>query len=413
MPMPLAERLGQVLRLAARNLVRQPRRTLLSLLIISGGVAAFLLASGFMHWGFNDLRESTIHAQLGHAQVTRPGYFEQGLADPYDYLLPGDSSPVTAAAEVPIRTVTPRLAFNGLLSSGEDTVSFIGEGVDPPREALVARAIHIIEGRDLTDSPTDSVILGQGLAASIGAAPGDRVVLLANTAQGRVNAVELTVAGIFNSVTKAYDDVALRAPIEVARSLMRVEGDTSWVVLLDSTDDTDRAVADLRRRLPADEFEVVPWIELADFYRKSVQLLGRQVDVMRILIGLIVILSISNSLMMTVVERTSEIGTCLAVGVRRRGIMVQFAFEGLLLGIVGGIVGVLLGLVLGAAISAVGIPMPPAPGMARGYVAEILISPALAFDGFLLGAVTTLLAGLFPAWKASRLNIVDALRQQR
>lgn len=413
MPSPLVDRLGQTFRLATRNLVRQPRRTLLSLLIVSGGVVAFLLASGFMHWAFQNMRESTIHSQLGHAQVVRPGYFQQGLANPYDYLLPADTTRVPDIAGVKILTVAPRLSFNGLISRGEDTVSFVGEGIDPAREALVSKAIHIVEGRDLTESPPDSVLLGAGLAASIGARPGDQVVLLVNTAQGRINAVELTVAGLFTSITKAYDDSALRAPIEVVRPLMRVDGATSWVILLERTADTGQAVADLRGSLPADEFEVVPWTDLADFYNKTVQLLGRQVDVMRILIGLIVILSISNTLTMAVVERTGEIGTSLALGVRRRGILAQFTLEGLLLGIVGGIVGVALALVLGRIISSIGIPMPPPPGMARGYVNEILISPSLALDGFLLASVTTLVAGIFPAWKASRLNIVDALRQQR
>ena len=413
MPTPLLDRFGQTVQLAARNLVRQPRRTLPSLLIVSGGIVAFLLASGFMHWAFQDMRESTIRSQLGHAQVIRTGYFQEGLSDPYQYLLPADASAVKAGASVPIRTVAPRLAFNGLLAKGEDTVSFVGEGVDPEREALVSEAINIIEGRDLTDSPPDSVTLGAGLAASLGARPGDQVVLLVNTAQGRVNAVELTVAGIFNSITKAYDDVALRAPIEVVRPLMRVEGATSWVVLLERTQDTDAAISDLRKRLPQDQYEVVPWTDLADFYNKSVQLLGRQVDVMRILIGLIVILSISNTLTMAVVERTSEIGTCLAVGVRRRAILAQFTLEGLLLGLLGGVIGVVLGLLLAKLISSIGIPMPPAPGMARGYINGVLISPTLALDGFLLASVTTLIAGLFPAWKASRMNIVDALRHQR
>ena len=413
MPSPLVDRLGQTFRLATRNLVRQPRRTLLSLLIISGGVVAFLLASGFMHWAFQNMRESTIHSQLGHAQVVRPGYFQEGLANPYGYLLPADTTQVPDGAGVKILTVAPRLSFNGLISRGEDTVSFIGEGVDPAREALVSKAIQIVEGRDLTESPPDSVLLGAGLAVSIGARPGDRVVLLVNTAEGRINAVELTVAGLFTSVTKAYDDSALRAPIEVVRTLMRVDGATSWVILLERTADTGQAVADLRGSLPAAEFEVVPWTDLADFYNKTVQLLGRQVDVMRILIGLIVILSISNTLTMAVVERTGEIGTSLAVGVRRRSILAQFTLEGLLLGIVGGIVGVALALVLGRIISSIGIPMPPPPGMDRGYVNEILISPSLALDGFMLASVTTLIAGIFPAWKASRLNIVDALRQQR
>lgn len=399
--------------LAARNLRRSVRRTSLALAIVCGGVVAFLLAGGFISWILIDMRESTIHSQLGHVQVTRPGFFREGLGDPYGYLLPESLAALGTASDSRIRTVAPRLAFSGLISKGDDTVSFVGEGIDPQAEAPITRAIVIVAGRDLTNVPEDSVLLGEGLAANLGALPGDKVVLLSTTAEGNVNAVELNVAGLFQTVTKAYDDTALRAPIEVARRLMRVEGSTSWAILLDRTGSTDAAIADLRARLPAAEFEIIPWTELADFYNKTVELFTKQVGVVRILIAFIVVLSISNTLTMAVIERTSEIGTAMAIGVRRRGILVQFIWEGALLGVLGGVLGVAIGFLLAEIISAIGIPMPPPPGMARGYIGQIAISPGLALDAWLLAFVTTLAASIFPALKASRLNIVDALRHQR
>ncbi|THF60546.1 ABC transporter permease [Pseudothauera rhizosphaerae] len=399
--------------MAARNLLRQRRRALLALATVVGGVVAYLLAGGFIHWIFQDMRESTIHSQLGHIQITRPGYFREGLGDPYRYLLPTDTGAAGAAGSGGVRTVAPRLAFSGLVSKGEDTISFVGEGIDPALEAPITRAITIVAGRDLTGAPPESVLLGEGLAANLGAQPGDKVVLLATTADGGINAVELEVAGLFATITKAYDDTVLRAPIAVARQLMRVEGATSWVMLLDDTDATAQTVSALGTRLPADGFEIIPWSDLADFYNKTVELFSRQVGVVRLLIAFIVVLSISNTLSMAVIERTGEIGTSMAIGVRRRGILALFVSEGVLLGIAGGVIGVLAGYALGALISAIGIPMPPPPGMARGYTGQIAIPPALALDAFLLAFVTTLAASIFPAWKASRMNIVDALRHQR
>ena len=410
---PFVSSIIHTLALAARNLARQRRRALLALATVCGGVVAFLLAGGFIHWIFQDMRESTIHSQLGHIQITRSGYFRVGLGDPYSYLLPNDTSVVSSAIPSHLRTVSPRLSFNGLLSKDDATVSFVGEGIDPSKEAPITRAITIVSGKDLTAAAPDSVLLGEGLAANLGASAGDRVVLLATTAQGGVNAVELTVAGLFATITKAYDDTVLRAPIEVARKLMRVEGATSWVVLLDSTNATGPAVDALRNALPPAEFEIIPWSDLADFYNKTVELFSRQVGVVRLLIALIVILSISNTLSMAVIERTGEIGTSMALGVRRRGILMLFILEGALLGLAGGIIGVALGYLCGEIVSLIGIPMPPPPGMARGYIGEISISPALALDAFLLAFVTTLVASVFPAWKASRMNIVDALRHQR
>lgn len=401
------------LRLATRNLRRSIRRTSLALAIVSGGVVAFLLAGGFINWIFVDMRESTIHSQLGHIQISRPGFFQAGQGDPYAYLLPDVSAFFALASDRQIRTVAPRLAFSGLISRGDDTVSFVGEGIDPIAEAPITRAIQIVAGQDLTTAPANSVLLGEGLAANLGAHAGDTVVLLATTSEGGVNAVELQVAGLFQTITKAYDDTALRAPIEIARQLMRVEGATSWAILLDRTESTDQILNQLRTRLPAAEFEITPWTELADFYNKTVELFTKQVGVVRVLIAFIVVLSISNTLTMAVIERTSEIGTAMAIGVRRRGILAQFIWEGMLLGVVGGILGVLLGFMLSEIISAIGIPMPPPPGMARGYIGQIAISPTLALDAWLLAFLTTLAASIFPALKASRLNIVDALRHQR
>ena len=139
-------------------------------------------------------------------------------------------------------------------------------------------------------------------------------------------------------------------------------------------------------------------------------LFSRQVSVVKFIIGLIIVLTISNTQTMSVLERTREIGTSLAIGLRRGVVLRLFLAEGVLIGALGGLLGALLGYALGAVVSAIGIPMPPPPGMARGYVGQILIEPSLAGEALLLALTTTLLASLMPAWKASRMNIVDALR---
>lgn len=376
-----------------------------------------MLAGGFIHWIFQAMREATIHSQLGHIQITRPGYFRQGLSNPYHHLLPPSTQAITNtltnATAFSVETIAPRLTFNGLISKGEQTISFSGDGIDPAKETAIARSIRIVDGQNLTAPNDNTVLLGRGLAANLGAKAGDKVVLLVTTAQAGVNAVEASVVGIFATASKAYDDAALRAPLETVRKLMRVEGATTWVALLNDTAQTDIAVSELRRTLDPKEFEITPWSDLADFYNKTVDLFTRQVAVVRVLIALIIILTISNIMSMSVVERTSEIGTAMAMGVKRGTILAQFLWEGAVLGGFGAVIGVGLSYLLATGISAIGIPMPPPPGMATGYTGEILITRGLAADGFLLAFATALIASLFPAWKASRMNIVDALRHQR
>jgi len=397
--------------IAVRNLRRNAKRSLVAVMTVAGGVIAYMLAGGFIAWVFQDMREATIHSQLGHIQIVRPAYFEKGLADPYSFLLPGKSEAQRQIESTPgVRSLSPRLAFSGLISLGETSVPFIGEGIDPAGEKPISSRITLTSGNDLERADEASVILGEGLARNVGAKAGDSVVILVTAANGSPNAVEVKVAGTFATITKDFDDNALRMPIDVARKLMRVSGATSWVVLLDRTELTEQSIAAIRPALAEKDFQIVPWTDLADFYNKTVLLFSRQVDVVKAIIGLIIILTISNTQTMSVLERTTEIGTSLAIGLRRSGIMRLFLLEGTLLGLAGGALGVMLAYGLAQAISAIGIPMPPPPGMARGYTGQILVSARLALDGMLLALLTTLLASLMPAWRASRMNIVDALR---
>lgn len=397
--------------LAGRNLRRNSQRTLVAVLTVASGIVAFLLAGGFIAWIFQDMREATIHSQLGHIQIVRPGYFEKGIADPYAFLLPADSAEQKSVERAAgVASVTPRLAFSGLASHGDVTLAFVGEGIDPERERPISSRIRIQSGKDLEGPGQAAVLLGEGLAHSLGVKVGDAIVLLATAANGSPNAIEISVAGTFATISKEYDDVALRLPIALTRKLMRVQGATSWVVLLERTEDTAAAVASLRGQLPAAGFELVPWNALADFYNKTVVLFSKQVSVVKFIIGLIIVLTISNTQTMSVLERTREIGTSLAIGQRRRVVLRMFLAEGVLIGALGGVAGVVFGYLLAALISFVGIPMPPPPGMAHGYIGQILISPALAGEALVLALLTTLLASLMPAWKASRMNIVDALR---
>lgn len=400
--------------LALRNVLRQKRRSAVAISAVGFGVVALILAAGFIEWIYQAMREDTIHSHLGHAQIVRPGYLDSGMADPFAYLLPAAPDELKTIESLPhVRTVAPRLAFSGLISHGEATVSFIGEGVDPERELIISEEVTVSSGKNLTQPDEKAALLGEGLAKNLGVVPGDDIVLLVTTANGAANAIEVKVAGVFFTASKEFDDNALRLPIHLARKLMRVKGATSWVILLDRTDRTQATVGELRAILPAQDFEVIPWTDLADFYNKTVLLYGKQINLMKYVIGMLIVLTISNTQMMSVLERTSEIGTIMAMGQRSSRVQKAFLIEGFLLGVVGGVAGVSTGYLLATVLSIVGIPMPPAPGMTTGFTAEIIVTSEMVLDALLLALVTTLLASMLPAAKASRMNIVDALRRNQ
>lgn len=400
-------------RLALRNILRQRRRSLIAIAAIGFGIISMMLAAGYIEWIFWANREGVTVTQLGHIQITKPGYHEGGKSDPFAYLLPEDASAqAVIRKQAEVVSVTPRLSFNGLISHADSTLSFIAEGIDPAVDPST-RYLIIVEGALLSSDDPKGILLGAGLAANLGVKTGDIVVLLANSPSGGINAVEGHVRGLVSTSMKAFDDSLLRIDIKLARELLRTSGAHVWITTLSNTDMTDKVMLRLKSEKKLTEFEITPWMKLADFYNKTVELLTRQIAVINLIIGIIIVLSISNTMTMSVLERTVEIGTSMALGVRRRRILGLFLLEGTLLGAIGGIVGATVGFIAATLISYVGIPMPPAPGMSRGFTAAIMITPAIVRDALLLALVTTLLASLYPSWRASRLVIVDALRHNK
>ncbi|HEX3138303.1 MAG TPA: ABC transporter permease, partial [Casimicrobiaceae bacterium] len=170
-------RMNPVLTLALRSLVRNRRRSAIALAAVGFGVAALILADGFVDSLLVKLREDTIYSQLGHIQIRDPKFGELGLSEPYGHLLPtadGDMAPVARLPHV--RVVAPRLALSGLVSLGDTTLSFTADAIDPAKEAMFDRGLAITEGAALGADDKEAVILGEGLAANLGAKTGDKVV---------------------------------------------------------------------------------------------------------------------------------------------------------------------------------------------------------------------------------------------
>lgn len=402
-------------RIALRNILRQRRRSLIALAAIVFGVSAMMLAAGFIEWIYWANREEVAIKQYGHIQVSAQGYHVSGKSDPAAFLL-DDSATGTiqrALTDSPsVNAIAPRLDFNGLISHGESTLSFLGLGVEPQQDPSM-RNILILEGRSLDSSDPNGILMGSGLAANLGVKTGDTVVLLSNTSGKGLSAVEGHVRGLAAITVKAYNDSMLYVPIATARSLMRTNGTHVWVAMLDDTSKTKAITEFLKQQPTLARTDVVPWDELADFYHKTVELFSRQIGVVKLIIAAIIVLSISNTMTMSVIERTVEIGTAMALGLRRTRILRLFILEGGLLGVIGGGLGASIGFTLALVISHFGIPMPAGPGMAHGFIATIMVTPGIAAEAFALAIVTTLLASLYPAWRASRLVIVDALRHNR
>ena len=399
---------------ALRNLLRNRRRSLLSGGIVALGFAAFALAGGFMAQSLEGLREGTIRGGLGQLQIASPQGFapgadatlEHGLADAR-----GIEQALRESADV--ADVLPRIDFVGLASSGSRSVPFLGMGVDPEAEARAMDLVSAItSGRWLTGRGERGVVIGTGLAAALDVAAGDTITLLATTAEGVLNGVDATVVAVAALPIKELDDRFLAASLDLAADLLLAPDRVSRfaVVLRDGADEREalaRVLASLRGR--GFEVDGRTWEDLALFYRQVRLLYTGIFGFMGLVLAVVVLLATTNTMMMAAAERTREIGTLRALGTRPGRIRMLFVAEAAWLAALACAVGTAVALGVSFVLNHAGIVLPPPPGATSPMPLHIRFYAVTYAAAFATMALTTLLASYFPARRASRIPIVEAL----
>ncbi len=403
------------LKIAFLNVLRNRRRTLITVLAIVFGSVSLITFGGFVESMYDGLRESMIRSQLGHLQIYKKGFSEFGSLEPENYLLSAKTAEtiINIIEKQPgVEIATSRLNFSGLLSNGKVSAGVFGMGMDAEKESLMNSSVSIVEGEDLFVEDLESALIGVGLAKSMNVKPGEWLTLLSTTADGAMNAVDINVAGIISTGMKEIDDRLVRANLAHIQSLMITDNLTRIIVLLDETENTDAVLSQLKKEFSKEnlDVEIKTWSDLAGYYHKVVSMFNSVFGFIKVIVIVIVILGIANTMMMAVMERTSEIGTIRALGNTRSEILGLFLTEAAYLGLIGGIIGILLGILAAKGISAGGFIMPPPPGGTSGFPIRILVVPHLLMESLVLGITASVVSSIYPAIKASRLKVVDAIR---
>ena len=401
-----------MLKLAFRNTLRHKLRTALTLAAVAFGVAALILSGGFIQDIFVQLGDSLIHSQSGHIQVFRTGYFEHGTRSPEKFSIERPETVQATIAALPqVAETMTRLSFSGMINNGRTDLPIVGEGIEPDKEQRLGTRLMLRAGRQLTDADRYLVLVGAGVAHALKLEPGSRVTLLVSTAAGAMNSLDYEVAGVFQTFSKDYDAHAIRIPLAGAQELLNTSGVTSIVVRLHRTDDTEPVMQALSAGLAQGRLEMKSWIQLNDFYEKTVALYRQQFGALQVIILIVVLLGVANTVGMSVLERIGEFGTLMSLGNRKAYVFRLIVLENMLLGLAGTGVGLLLGSSLALLISAFGIPMPPPPNADLGYTAHILIVPSSLLVASVTGVSATVLAAILPAKRASGTPVAEALRQ--
>jgi putative ABC transport system permease protein len=398
-------------RIAFRNIFRNRRRSALTLFVVIFGAVALILFGGYKEMTFRGLRESTIRDRLGHIQIYAQGYLDHENQKPLEHGLDRmEDVRRVVEQDARVEITTSEIGLIGLVSNGEKSETFLATAVEPDRDHRKRRQ-WILQGSSLSPGESDDVIIGQGLAASMSARPGDYLTLMTTTVHGSLNAMDVRVAGIFSTGVKEYDDRAVKMALAGAQRLLQTKKVEKLIVILKDTSDTDGVKRDLERNFQSRQWplDVRDWSQLATFYHQVMSLYNGIFGFLGIVVFAVVILSVANTVMMSTFERTREIGTLMSMGTSRLRIWTLFLFEGFFVGLLGGTMGLMAGALLGEGINRLHLMLPPPPGYTMGYTLQILLRPSILVTALVIALVTATLSSVVPAFKASRLKIVDAL----
>lgn len=377
---------------------------------------ALVLFDGFVRYTLWGLQESTIRNGLGHLQLaTAEEYFTNGNFDPFGYLFTDQEQVVKKLQSLPeVKSVVPQVTFSAALASAEKSGIVMVQALPAEFSRSLLSFRQIVVGRDLLAEDRYRVILARGVAEKLGARVGDTLTLMAITRGGGINAADLEVAGIATLGLRELDNLQVFLDLPTALEFLDIDSVPLLITLLEKTEYTGQVKEVITRTFhgaSGQPLAVKARDELADYYRQVKGFYHTLLQIVRSIIMLVVIFTIINTMTMSVLERTREIGTLRAIGTPKAGIIKLFLTEGLWIGLLGGSGGVLFGLLASSCLNQLGgIYIPPPPGMAEGYQAFFTPSAATIGQNFLLALGVAVLASLYPASKGAQLKIAEALR---
>ncbi len=462
-------------KIAFRNMLRNLRRSLMTGSAVAAGALALLLFGGFAAYIFAGLETNSVQ-RIGHLTVFRAGYFLLGAGNPAAYGIDHYRDVIALIERDPvvgpmINVITPTQSLVGIAGnfsgSVEASKTFLGTGLIPSNRERMRQwdefraSAGYVPDRRMSDEDPSRGEIGVGLARVLGLCgplglhgcpalpaarsfsgettgaaqrdltdlaardlaagaqgsnPTPQIDLLAATAGGAPNVVQLAVGGAEPQGVKELDDNFVAMPLGLAQQLVYGRGEhkaTGIVLQLHRSEDLPAARARLTTlfRQKHLDLEVRDFGELSPFYGQVKNMFSAIFLFIALVMGVIVLFAVVNTMTMNVMERTNEVGTIRALGVRRAGIRSQFTLEGVLIGAIGATVGAVLALAIAALVNHAGLTWIP-PGNATAVPLRLDVAGrATLVGGAWLGlAIVTTLAALLPANRAARLPVVDALR---
>ncbi|MBX2796365.1 MAG: FtsX-like permease family protein [Myxococcales bacterium] len=410
----------KLLSLAARNLARNMRRTVITLAAIAFGLSMIHLMINLQTGQYRDMITAGISTLAGHVVVQAEGYQEEKDAD----LVVTDADAVTEmfSTTFPDAVVAPRMFIGGLLNSPTNSVGVALSGGIPSAESAVQDLDDKVkEGTWLEDDDPRGLLIGAGLAKSLGVGVGDKVVYMGQHGDAEDMTSKLfRVKGIFKTGAAELDGFVALAHLDATRELYGA-GDVAHQVTLHlpDPDTSDAATATSKEGLAGrDGIEVLSWQEAIPEIGAMIELDRSSGDIFLTILGLIVTMGVLNTVLMSALERTREFGVMLAIGMRPVQIARVILLEGALLGVLGALLGLVGGLLISYPLVVYGLDYTEYLGGESFESGGVVVSAIMKGEinpvrmmSYTVGAVVfTTLAAIYPAIHVARLKPVDAMR---
>lgn len=397
-------------KMAYRNLGRHRRRSFLSALAPAIGTALLMFIVAFFESEMRSSMETTLRLDSGHIQIRDADYDPDKLSVAWEYLI---ENPDQAAEQIEaleqVQTATPRLIASGIVSIRDESAGVQIMGIVPESEANDPYRNGLVAGSFLAADDREGILIGYPLAESLALNVGDQLTLLVNTSDGDVDEQQFTVRGIFTTGTTAYDKGIVFLPLAKAQSFSGAENRASMIFILLK----DREMADeVAAAIQGSGYQVKTWSELNELLVLINDFSNAYIFILNLIVLGVTATVIVNTLLMSVFERTREIGILTAIGMKGRQIITLFLVEASLLALGGIAFGSLLGWALSAYFGSVGVYFGDL-GISQGMLLEDRIYPYLtlpaALNLMITAFIITVLASIYPARLASHMEPVEAL----
>ena len=400
------------LKIAFRNIFRQKRRTILTALTM---IVGFALSSVFIGWSdgaYSDIIAMFTQNRIGHIQVHRGGYLDKPSL--YKTMSDYESIGQTIGSVKGVEAWTPRVYSAGLGSVGEKTTTVQIIGIDVGREIKATRFDKkIVDGWEISAQPAREAVLGKGLARILSATVGGEIVIVSQGADGSIANELYEIVGVAESGDDITDRMACYLHIRDAQELLVLEGRShEIVVIVSNINDVLKITKTIEANLADSTLNVASWHEVAKSFYRAMQADQQGDAIGRIIIMLIVAIGVLNTVLMSVLERTSEYGVLKAIGTKPRQIFWLVICEVLIIALGSIVVGAGLGASINYLLSIYGITMPEE--FTYGGIKFQTMYAEVNARSLIIPAITVILSAgivsIFPALKAARILPARAMR---